>query len=54
MTLVGADATSGGENLVWSNVRVKLAKTGKHTNLATFEYKPGVEQGFINKDMPGR
>ncbi|MDD5369071.1 MAG: molybdopterin-dependent oxidoreductase [Anaerolineaceae bacterium] len=54
MSLVGAEATTGGENLVWSNIRVKLAKTGKHTNLATFEYKPGVDQGFINKEMPGR
>lgn len=52
--LVGGQATAGGENLAFGNVRVKVARTGKRSKLATFEFKPGVEQGFINADFPGR
>jgi anaerobic selenocysteine-containing dehydrogenase len=38
----------------WSAVRVKVEATGKHKDVATFEYTPGVQQGFFNQGFPGQ
>jgi anaerobic selenocysteine-containing dehydrogenase len=51
--LAGSQVDKTGSNLVWSGVRVKLTPTGQRVDLATFEYKPGVEQGFPNETLPG-
>lgn len=53
LRLVGVLAEASGSSVQWSNVRVKLARTGKVDRLATFEYTPGVRQGFDNKGVPG-
>jgi anaerobic selenocysteine-containing dehydrogenase len=52
--LVGAQAESSGNNLTWSNLRVKITPTGQKGSLALFEYKLGVTQGFINAAFPGQ
>src|SRR5271157_513923 len=37
--LLGSQAESSGNNLTWSNLRVKLTPTGQKVSLALFEYK---------------
>ncbi len=54
LQLVGAQADATGTGLVWSTLRVKLTPTGQHTDLALFENKLGVTQGFINQGFPGQ
>jgi len=51
--LLGATAEASGANLQWAAVRVKVEPTGKKETLATFEYIPGIRQGFVNKGVPG-
>jgi anaerobic selenocysteine-containing dehydrogenase len=53
MNLVGATADATGNNLTWAAVRVKISRTGKKAELATFESKVGVTNGFINQAFPG-
>jgi anaerobic selenocysteine-containing dehydrogenase len=52
--LVGAQAEASGNNLTFSNLRVKITPTGQKVSLALFEYKLGVTQGFINAAFPGQ
>ena len=52
--LLGSQTESSGNNLTWSNLRVKLTPTGQKVSLALFEYKLGVTQGFINAAFPGQ
>ena len=52
--LLGNQAELSGNNLTWSNLRVKLTPTGQKVSLALFEYKLGVTQGFINAAFPGQ
>ena len=52
--LLGSQAESSGNNLTWSNLRVKITPTGQKVSLALFEYKLGVTQGFINAAFPGQ
>jgi anaerobic selenocysteine-containing dehydrogenase len=54
MQLVGAQADATGTGLVWSTLRVKITPTGRRTDLAMFENKIGVTQGFINQAFPGQ
>jgi anaerobic selenocysteine-containing dehydrogenase len=54
MQLVGAQADATGAGLVWSTLRVKIAPTGRRTDLALFENKLGVTQGFVNQAFPGQ
>ncbi len=49
----GAGQTTGGD-LLWANVRVKVTRTGRTMPMATFEFTPGVTQGFINQALPGQ
>ncbi len=53
MNLVGATADATGNSLTWAAVRVKVTRTGRKQDLATFEYKAGVSNGFINQAFPG-
>jgi anaerobic selenocysteine-containing dehydrogenase len=54
MQLVGAQADATSTGLVWSTLRVKITPTGRRTDLAMFENKLGVTQGFINQAFPGQ
>jgi anaerobic selenocysteine-containing dehydrogenase len=54
MQLVGAQADASGSGLVWSTLRAKITPTGRHTDLAIFENKLGVTEGFINQGFPGQ
>jgi anaerobic selenocysteine-containing dehydrogenase len=54
MQLVGAQADASGSGLVWSTLRAKITPTGRHTDLAIFENKLGVTEGFINQAFPGQ
>jgi anaerobic selenocysteine-containing dehydrogenase len=51
--LLGNQATEGGATLAWAGVRVNITPTGSHQQLALFENKSGVDQGFINAEPPG-
>lgn len=42
-----------GTSAGWSAVRVKVETTGQYKDVATFEYTPGVRQGFFNQGFPG-
>ena len=53
MNLLGAQAGPGGVAPAWSVTRCQVTPTGTSTRVATFEWTPGVEQGFINKGFPG-
>jgi anaerobic selenocysteine-containing dehydrogenase len=46
-------APNGAAGLTPATVRVKVAATGKSVHLATFEWTPGVNQGFPNAGFPG-
>jgi anaerobic selenocysteine-containing dehydrogenase len=48
MSLVGGQADA------WATLRVKITPVGKKVDMAIFEYKPGVMQGFINQAFPGQ
>ena len=52
--LVGEEAESTGNDLLWSSLRVKITPTNKRVALATFENKMGVAEGFINQAFPGQ
>jgi anaerobic selenocysteine-containing dehydrogenase len=52
--LVGSQVDASGGSLVWSNLRVKIIKTGNKAKLALFEWKEGVMQGFPNEVFPGQ
>ena len=52
--LVGGQVDASGKGLVWSNIRVNITQTGKKAKLAVFEWKPGVDEGFINQAFPGQ
>lgn len=54
INLLGSQTDSGGNNLDWTTLRVKIAPTGRRIRLPLFEYKPGVESGFINQGFPGQ
>ena len=54
MRLVGSQVDATGSSLTWATVRVKVARTGKRVPLATFEFSPGVNKGFINQGLPGQ
>jgi anaerobic selenocysteine-containing dehydrogenase len=54
MRLIGDQTDPSGNYLAWANVRVKITPTGKKINLAAFEDKTGVTQGFINQALPGQ
>jgi anaerobic selenocysteine-containing dehydrogenase len=54
MQLVGAQADASGSGLAWSTLRARITPTGRHTDLANFENKLGVTQGFINQAFPGQ
>lgn len=54
LRLLGPQANSAGSGLAWSNVRVKLTRTGQTKTLAKFENTVGTRSGFLNQDMPGR
>jgi anaerobic selenocysteine-containing dehydrogenase len=51
--LVGDQAESSGNDLLWSSLRVKITPTNKRVDLAIFENKIGVTEGFINQAFPG-
>ena len=53
MNLIGATADATGNGLAWGGVRVKLSRTGRKEQLATFESKVGTTNGFINQAFPG-
>ncbi len=54
VALVGMQADSGGNGMVWSNVRVMVKPTGKRASMAWFENKQGVIEGFTNQGFPGQ
>jgi anaerobic selenocysteine-containing dehydrogenase len=53
MTLVGTTPDATGNSLTWAALRVKISRTNKKADLATFEFKAGVTDGFINQTFPG-
>jgi anaerobic selenocysteine-containing dehydrogenase len=53
MALLGAEADTTGDNLVWASGRVRVARTGRHTALARFGNRVGVTEGFVNEAFPG-
>ncbi len=54
VTLLGAQTDASGNSLVWTTLRAKITSTGRRAQLPLFEYKPGVESGFINQGFPGQ
>jgi anaerobic selenocysteine-containing dehydrogenase len=52
MSLLGFEKE--GDSATWVMPRVKLTPTGKKMALATFENSAGVQEGFINQDLPGQ
>jgi menaquinone reductase, molybdopterin-binding-like subunit len=52
--LVGTQVDASGNSLTWSSLRVKITRTGNTARLALFEWKPGVEEGFVNAAFPGQ
>ena len=52
MQLVGVPVDPG-SRLNWTNLRVKITRTGKRAHQALFEFKPGVQENFINQGVPG-
>ena len=52
MQLVGTQADATGSNLAWSTLRVKIQPTGEKVDLALFENKVGVTEGFLNAEFP--
>jgi anaerobic selenocysteine-containing dehydrogenase len=52
MQLVGTEADASGSNLSWSTLRVKIEPTGEKVDLALFENKVGVTEGFLNAEFP--
>ena len=54
MQLIGDQTDPSGSYLAWANLRVKITPTGKKIDLALFENKSGVEEGFINQAFPGQ
>jgi hypothetical protein len=53
MNLVGPTPDATGNSLTWAALRVKIIRTDKKAELATFEFKAGVTDGFINQAFPG-
>jgi anaerobic selenocysteine-containing dehydrogenase len=53
MNLVGTALDATGNGLAWAALRVKISRTGRRAELATFENKAGVTNGFINQAFPG-
>jgi anaerobic selenocysteine-containing dehydrogenase len=53
MRLVGAKTDSRSGGLLWSELRAKVAPTGRRVPLALFESKIGVTKGFVNQESPG-
>jgi anaerobic selenocysteine-containing dehydrogenase len=51
--LIGISADTSGNSLVWSNQRVKVARTGKHQELALMNATTP-ETSFINQGYPGQ
>ena len=52
LALLGGNAGPDGEP-AWATVRCQVTPTGRSVNMATFEWTPGVEQGFFNQGYPG-
>jgi hypothetical protein len=52
LRLLGAHVDAGGNGLIWASNRVKIRPMGDRVNLALFENKEGVTQGFINIEFP--
>jgi anaerobic selenocysteine-containing dehydrogenase len=53
INLLGGQAGPDGVAPAWSATRCQVTPTGTSMRVATFEWTPGVEQGFINKGFPG-
>ncbi len=52
--LLGVQKEIDGGEWIWRMPRVQITPTGRRKALATFEYAPGIAQGFINQDSPGQ
>src|SRR5262249_3029738 len=52
MNLVGAAADATGSTLAWAALRAKVTRTGRRADLAMFENKAGVTNGFQNQAFP--
>ncbi len=50
--LIGAQPDSSGKSLIWTNLRVKIAKTGKSKPLAMFEHKLSAADGMESFPVP--
>jgi anaerobic selenocysteine-containing dehydrogenase len=53
LQLLGTQMDSTNTNLAWGTQRARVERTGRWVNMATMEWTPGVEQGFVNREFPG-
>jgi anaerobic selenocysteine-containing dehydrogenase len=53
VALVSAQPDSSGANLVWTNLRVNLTRTGRNQQLALFEHKLSTADGVESFPVPG-
>ena len=51
--LVGSVTSEAIGSVIWNGQRVQVTPTGRHVELAAFENRFGVLDGFINQDLPG-
>jgi anaerobic selenocysteine-containing dehydrogenase len=54
MSLVGAGTSSSGSSFSWADVRVQVAPTDQRLDMARFESREGVTEGFVNQAFPGQ
>ncbi len=54
LQLIGMQTDPADGHLLWSNLRVKITRTGGKAALSLFEWKPGVVEGFRDEEIPGQ
>jgi anaerobic selenocysteine-containing dehydrogenase len=50
--LLGSQTAASGTSLAWTTLRARLQPTGEKVDLALFENKVGVTEGFLNMEFP--
>jgi anaerobic selenocysteine-containing dehydrogenase len=50
--LVGSQTDASGTSLTWTTLRARVHPTGEKVDLALFENKVGVTEGFLNAEFP--
>ena len=53
VNLIGTETDETGEGLTWTALRVQIKPTGRRVEMAAFESRLGVTEGFTNEDIPG-